>query len=523
MSAINQLLLTFLLNTCWQIALVAAIASLCGWLIRGTATRYQHWLCVTALVLSIGLPLLSCSLVIRDEFLAAAASIPVTIGGIAENAPVVEERPAGPASLVPGNSLLTVNRTLALTLLAVYLAFIAYRIARLLRAWRGTRRLKFGTRVVEFSALAETIIQECKSALGISAVRIVCSDTVPVPMTIGFINPLVILPEKLLHETDADLLRSAVGHELVHVRRRDYLFNLIYEFIYLPLSFHPAAALVRRRINQTRELVCDDLVAEHLLDAKVYARSLVRLITSAAPLGRPAITVGISDADILEVRIMSLIGKTKLRSPGNKLLLTTVAVILAIPCVAAASLALRFKIDPQRTFAQEPSPAEKEARQKREREEREVQERQDQELKEALAKETDPERRAKLEALLKRRQEERANEGYSVTVQGNPYELKVRRAQEDSQKKAQQAELASHANVTMDRAIQIATSQTPGKVLECNLIGEHWEAPGRLGKDSLVLYHVVILTSGDTGPTTVHVLVNASDGTIFKSNKEERR
>src|SRR6266567_8484701 len=87
----------------------------------------------------------------------------------------------------------------------------------------------------------------------------------------------------------------------------------------------------------------------------------------------------------------------------------------------------------------------------------------------------------------------------------------------------QKAELASHASIPMDRAIQIATSQTPGKVLECSLVGERWEAPGKLGKDSLVLYHVVILSGDDATLVTYHVLVNALDGTIFKTSKEERR
>lgn len=67
-----------------------------------------------------------------------------------------------------------------------------------------------------------------------------------------------------MREADTDVLTSAIGHELVHVLRRDYLLNLAYELIYLPLSFHPAAALVRRRINQTRELSCDELVTEKL-------------------------------------------------------------------------------------------------------------------------------------------------------------------------------------------------------------------------------------------------------------------
>src|SRR5437588_11237092 len=77
--------------------------------------------------------------------------------------------------------------------------------------------------------------------------------------------------------------------------------------------------------------------------------------------------------------------------------------------------------------------------------------------------------------------------------------------------------------MTMGHGMQSGTSQTPGKVLECSLVGERWEAPGKLGKDRLVLYHVVILSGDDASPVTYHVLVNALDGTIFKTSKDERR
>src|SRR5205814_1507187 len=112
-------------------------------------------------------------------------------------------------------------------------------------------------------------------------------------------------------------------------------------------------------------------------------------------------------------------------------------------------------------------------------------------------------------------------------LQGEQYGVllnrEAERRQEREMEAKQKAELASRANISMDRAIQIATSQTAGKVLECSLVGERWEAPGKLGKDSLVLYHVVILSGDDASPVTYHVLVNALDGTIFKTSKEERR
>jgi TonB family protein len=60
-------------------------------------------------------------------------------------------------------------------------------------------------------------------------------------------------------------------------------------------------------------------------------------------------------------------------------------------------------------------------------------------------------------------------------------------------------------------------------VLECSLVGERWSAPGELAKLSLVLYHVVILSGDEANPVTYHVLVNAIDGSIWKTEKEERK
>jgi hypothetical protein len=153
----------------------------------------------------------------------------------------------------------------------------------------------------------------------------------------------------LLRETDRGVLTAAIGHELVHVLRRDYLLNLIYELISLPLSFHPATALVKRRIRETRELGCDELVTDKLLDAAVYARSLVHLAGSAINLSRPGatITVGVADADILEERVMTILRRPKTITRRRNLLLVATALIFVVPCVAAAPFALRIGINPQ--------------------------------------------------------------------------------------------------------------------------------------------------------------------------------
>src|SRR2546422_9903413 len=64
-----QLLLTFLLNASWQIAMVVAFAAACDWLLRGTSARYRHALWVAALVLALVLPLLSPARIITTRLI----------------------------------------------------------------------------------------------------------------------------------------------------------------------------------------------------------------------------------------------------------------------------------------------------------------------------------------------------------------------------------------------------------------------------------------------------------------------
>jgi beta-lactamase regulating signal transducer with metallopeptidase domain/uncharacterized membrane protein YkoI len=502
MRTISELLLSFLLNAAWQILLITGIVTLSAWLVRDSTARLRHLLWVAALVLSCSLPVITISSFSAASGLGAKRLQAISPAAINQSANVAKVEALDRFDSSQGtDSSIRLNKNLAVGLVGAYLVFLLFRGVRLLRAWWRTRAIARTAWPIELTEDIKEIISRCECALAVRDVRILSSRSIPVPITIGFRHPAIVLPEHLSREGEVDLLASAIGHELVHVRRRDYVLNLLYELLFLPVSFHPAAALVRRRINQTRELTCDELVAERLLNREVYARSLVQLAGSAIPFARHAgtITVGIADADILEVRIMSLLRRTTLKVRRNKLLLIAAAMLLAVPCLAAASLAVRFTIDDQDAvmISQEPSQQDQETKKKAEREARQREEREAEEREMKERAERDPQFRAELEARARHQQEER--------------EMMAKR----------QAQLIRLAKINMDRAIQIATSQQPGKVLECSLVGEHWEGPGELAKPSLVLYHVVIFSGDESRHTTTHVLVNAVDGTIFKSKTEE--
>jgi hypothetical protein len=316
----------------------------------------------------------------------------------------------------------------------------------------------------------------------------------------GIFKPLIILPEQLVLEGDENLLTSAIGHEAIHVARRDYLLNLFYELIYVSLSFHPAAALIRRRVKQTRELSCDELVAQRVLEPEIYARSLVTLASSAPPLRRlsATATVGIADADILEVRIMSLMKKPKLDVRSKKILLIPVALLLIVPSVTAVALAMRFDVDPVGTNA-----IQEQEKQKEKEKEVEKEKQRSREFEEGF-------RAGEKELKLKR------SENFEAESDGRRWRIE----EELKARDIMQAALLRLARIPMDQAIQIAVSQQPGKVIQSSLAAKGWEEPGKLAKDGQVFYHIIVLSGDEISPTRTHLWVNPIDGTIIKTDKE---
>jgi len=480
----SQLLLTFLFNAFWQIALIASFASLGSWLLRNSSARHRHWVQAAALCLAFLVPAFTTSRTLRDNV--TQPNTPITFERQSTAVFINEAVPPLPETETSAlASTFKINQSLGLTILGIYFAFLLYSTIKLIQAWQTTRTIRRRATEIEPNDSVAQVIHRCELEFGTRSVRVLRSETLPVPVTTGLFNPVIILPESLLHEGNVELLTSAIGHEFIHVARRDYLLNLIYELLFVPVSFHPAAALLRRRVRETRELCCDELVAERILNAEVYARSLVRLASSAPPLRRLSVTttVGIADADILEARIMSLLKKPNLHTRWTKSLLIAVSLLLLVPCAAAAAFVMRFDVE---TNAQEPQ--EKELTQQ-DKEKREVMRRKIEDTK--LRMESDPQVREEME------RKERV-------------EMEMR--------EVRQAALLRLAKINMDQAIQIATSQQPGKVMLCSLEAKGWEKPGQLAKDGIVFYHVMIANEGEAGAT--HIWVNAIDGTIIKTEKE---
>ena len=129
---------------------------------------------------------------------------------------------------------------------------------RNLVGWIGVQRLRrVGTAPVcqELADRARTLIGRMKIS---RPVRILQSTLVEIPIVAGWLTPVILLPVSILAELSPQQLEAILAHELAHIRRHDYLVNLLQTVAETLLFYHPAVWWVSRRIRIEREHCCDD-------------------------------------------------------------------------------------------------------------------------------------------------------------------------------------------------------------------------------------------------------------------------
>ncbi len=189
------------------------------------------------------------------------------------------------------------------------------------------------------------VVDRCRAALGVHSPEIpeiLGSPDLPGPVTVGARRPVILLPARFFDTASPEEVASALGHELAHIRRRDYLVSLLCEALLLPIAFHPAARLLRRRLTETREMACDEEVVNGLVRPQAYARSLLSLAAAGAGLPRPSTTLGALDAHTLEVRMKRILdSQSRLGSGPARAALGAALLLLGGIALAASEVTVR--------------------------------------------------------------------------------------------------------------------------------------------------------------------------------------
>ena len=140
------------------------------------------------------------------------------------------------------------------------------------------------------------------------AVRLCESALAEVPAVIGWMRPVVLLPACALSGLELEQLEALLAHELAHIRRNDYLINLLQTCVETLLFYHPAVWWVGSQIRRERENCCDDLAVEVCGNALAYARALTQL--EQLRCGLPELAMAANRGSLLQ-RIQRIIPSAK--------------------------------------------------------------------------------------------------------------------------------------------------------------------------------------------------------------------
>ena len=323
----ERALAEYVVNALWQLPVLAAGAWLFVRLAR-PSPRVQHGIWLAVLALAVLLP---------GRGLRKAEPVQATAMVTQESVAMGEE----PPSLFPRTHDLSLNATVSRWLVRIYLATVVLALLRIARAWHAAHSLVGHSRET-LQHRAE--LADLSSRFRVKLPQLRESEEVSSPMVVGVRAPIVLLPEGFARFTE-DEVRAALCHELAHVKRQDYLMNLVCQVAASPLAWHPVVHAVQQRIRMTREMVCDAIAAQEMESDIGYAKCLLALAHSM--LGERDIAgraefLGLFNRNTLEERIMRLMETTKMSMRARVARVATGAAVM----IATGSLAAIFHVTP---------------------------------------------------------------------------------------------------------------------------------------------------------------------------------
>jgi bla regulator protein blaR1 len=152
---------------------------------------------------------------------------------------------------------------------------------RLVNSFSEIRSLrKSSSSVVDFQI--QRVAYRLANKMGVRrAVQLKISSVCISPLTFGTFKPIILLPAGLLFQLSPAQLEAIIAHELAHVKRNDYLANLLLSVMEVLFFFHPCYWWINNTIKELRENAADDLVLKSGIDPKNLATSLAEVINFA--------------------------------------------------------------------------------------------------------------------------------------------------------------------------------------------------------------------------------------------------
>jgi beta-lactamase regulating signal transducer with metallopeptidase domain len=344
-----------LLHFCWQGTAVAVIYGVVDRLSSRASSAVRYAVALAALVLMPAIVIGTFALELRvakpSHTTAPAAFVAFVAPAPATPTPKLHELPLA-SSLEEQSNWLAVRADRILPWLdALWLAGVLLLAIRSFGGWWQLNLVRQHAQRMIPQEVDRMFQRLCRQIQVGRKVMLRASDEVISPLAMGVWRATVILPIGAILSLSTEELEAVIAHELGHIRRGDYLWNLLQTAIEGLLFFHPAVWWLSRTVRDRREVCCDEIAVRCCAGPAVYARALLRLEEQRTKKLRLAMALGGCGGSLLG-RVKKVLGEemaTESRMTSGMSVAAVGALVTALllgPKISEAAAPMVTRIQP---------------------------------------------------------------------------------------------------------------------------------------------------------------------------------
>jgi beta-lactamase regulating signal transducer with metallopeptidase domain len=302
-----------LLHFCWQGTAVAVVFGAVDRITSHASSKIRYSIALAALLLMPAIVLGTFALEIQAIHVAAPTHLPGDAAAVISTTPsgiqpLLHELPLASNLEEPTNWLALRTDRMLPWVDAIWFLGVLFLALRSLGGWWHLGQVRRHARRMIPQEIERAFLQLCEQIEVGRKVVLRASDEVISPMAMGVWRATVILPISAVLSLPRAELEAVIAHELGHVRRWDYLWNLVQTAIESLLFFHPAVWWISRTVRDRREICCDEIAVRSCSDAAIYARALLRLEEQRTVKLRLAMALGGCGGSLLG-RVRKILGE----------------------------------------------------------------------------------------------------------------------------------------------------------------------------------------------------------------------
>ena len=337
-----------LLQFLWQGAAIALGAGIVLRYLRRASAQSRYVVACSALALMLASPVMTAIALTTAPRTALTDSIRLVRSTEGTVTGLVMSPPASPgAGAIPeaAQTQFTLpiafnSQTLLSTIVTLWLAGVCILLTRLAAGCWRVRRLHTAARVEAISRW-QSVADDLAARLGLRRrFSIVDSARVATPTVVGWLRPIVMLPIAAMSGLTPRQVEAILAHELAHIRRHDFLVNLLQTLAETALFYHPAVWWISARIRTEREHCCDDVAVAVCGDAREYAAALTELASWS--LANPPLVMAATRGPLLD-RVRRLL---HLQPSARRPRRTTIAAAVVLTGAVAAAFGVMLNAQP---------------------------------------------------------------------------------------------------------------------------------------------------------------------------------